>query len=157
MGKSQVGTLLIVVLSRTSLCTPVLHDQLCQGQNMAVCAKPLLFSVVHAAVSAAQPLLAGGADPNAPYRLPDGRSVTPLTWAMPCEAASMNHTEYGYPGLNIETLLSAGAAVQCCSCLSRAWQVAACWTLQRVGELSCSVDTPGHAAGLLCGGGVAHR
>uniref|UniRef100_A0A383W0I5 Uncharacterized protein n=1 Tax=Tetradesmus obliquus TaxID=3088 RepID=A0A383W0I5_TETOB len=54
-------------------------------------------------------LLAGGADPNAPYRLPDNRTVTPLTWAALCVAAGKNTTEYGYPDNSIPDLLAAGA------------------------------------------------
>ncbi|WIA16748.1 hypothetical protein OEZ85_013402 [Tetradesmus obliquus] len=54
-------------------------------------------------------LLAGGADPNAPYRLPDNRTVTPLTWAALCIAAGKNTTEYGYPYFSIADLLVAGA------------------------------------------------
>uniref|UniRef100_A0A383W0Q3 Ankyrin repeat domain-containing protein n=1 Tax=Tetradesmus obliquus TaxID=3088 RepID=A0A383W0Q3_TETOB len=58
-------------------------------------------------------LLAGGADANAPYRLPDGRSVTPLTWAALCAAAETNSTEYnwehGHPRLSLKPLLDAGA------------------------------------------------
>ncbi|WIA36973.1 hypothetical protein OEZ86_008210 [Tetradesmus obliquus] len=71
------------------------------------------YKLVHlAACSGANDLyylLAGGTDANARYRLPDGRTVTPLTWAALCVAAGKNNTEYGYPGFSVERLLGAGA------------------------------------------------
>ncbi|WIA36962.1 hypothetical protein OEZ86_008199 [Tetradesmus obliquus] len=56
-------------------------------------------------------LLAGGADANALYRLPDGRTVTPLTWAALCAAAATYNSTAGwdkrYPGFSIKLLLDA--------------------------------------------------
>ncbi|WIA36968.1 hypothetical protein OEZ86_008205 [Tetradesmus obliquus] len=54
-------------------------------------------------------LLTGGADPNARYRLPDGRTVTPLTYAAICAGAGKNSTEYGHQAVSIPTLLREGA------------------------------------------------
>lgn len=55
-------------------------------------------------------LLAGGADPNTPYTLPEtNQTITPLTWAAICESKGLNMTEYGYPGNMISNMLQAGA------------------------------------------------
>uniref|UniRef100_A0A383WDI0 Uncharacterized protein n=1 Tax=Tetradesmus obliquus TaxID=3088 RepID=A0A383WDI0_TETOB len=58
-------------------------------------------------------LLAGGADANALYRLPDGRTVTPLTWAALCAAPATYNSTAGwdkrYPGFSIKLPLDAGA------------------------------------------------
>lgn len=61
-------------------------------------------------------LLDGGADPDARYRLPDRRTVTPLTWATLCIAAGRNDTGLsneldliGGPVLSIQALLYRGA------------------------------------------------
>ncbi|WIA36969.1 hypothetical protein OEZ86_008206 [Tetradesmus obliquus] len=88
----------------------------CAGANVNVDVFPKErpgYKLVHLAACSSPPdlwhLLSGGANPNAPYRLPDGHTVTPLTWAALCTAANKNSTEYGYPGSSIQVLLDAGA------------------------------------------------
>jgi hypothetical protein len=83
--------------------------------------------------AAVQALLVGGANIDARYRLPGGRSVTPLTWAAICYGANKNNTEYGYPGFSIEVLLEAGANILVHVLLHNVWLLVA-----------YSVKRPGH-------------
>jgi hypothetical protein len=76
--------------------------------RVELCAFVTMCRPAAAAAAAVQALLAGGADVNARYRPPVGRTVTPLTWAAICEGANKNNTEYGYPGFSFEVLLEAG-------------------------------------------------
>jgi hypothetical protein len=115
-------------------CQPVwqrinilMHVQQVPGPRVVLCATAQMWRPAAAAAAAAaavQALLAGDANIDARYRLPDGRTVTPLTWAAICYGANKNNTEYGYPGFSIEVLLEAGAHILvhevhiACSCYS---------------------------------------